>query len=141
MDYATVKDVLKSCPELSGLDEVSFATLFWRGEVMVMSPGDVIYQENTALDDTFGVLLSGDLQVAKDGIAIGEISGPQIFGEMAYFTASHARTATVQANSPDTTILKVQLSQEEMESPRFAALRKYLGLEAWDRFVITSQGI
>lgn len=141
MDYATVKDQMRNCPELAGVDENLFALLFWRGEVQTLPSGKAIYSENTPLDDTFCLLLSGCLQVEKSGKGVGEISGAQIFGEMAYFTTSHARTATVRAGSDDAQIFKIQMSQQELASPRFTPLRKYLGREAWDRFVISSQAL
>ncbi len=141
MDYATVKDQMRNCPELAGIDENLTALLFWRGEVQPLPAGEAIYSENTPLDDTFCLLLSGCLQVEKNGKTVGEISGPQVFGEMAYFTTSHARTATVRADSDAAEIFKIQLSQQELASPKFTPLRKYLGREAWDRFVISSQAL
>jgi hypothetical protein len=139
MNYELVKQCVKECPELVGMDEGSLATLFWRGKVQQLPLGDVIYEENTMLDDTFGVLLSGYLEVEKQGQALGQISGPQIFGEMAYFTSSHSRTATVRSGSEDTVVLKVQMGQAELAGPKFTTLRQFLGREAWDRFVSTTQ--
>lgn len=141
MDYTAIKDQMRSCPELLGIDESLTAILFWRGDVQTLPFGKPVYSENTPLDDTFCVLLSGSLEVEKNGAPVGEISGPQVFGEMAYFTSSHARTATVRAGSDKTTIFKIQLTQEELASPKFAPLRKYLGREAWDRFVTSSQAL
>lgn len=141
MEYTAVKTQIQSCPELLGIDENLTAILFWRGEDRNVPKGEAVYMENTHLDDTFCVLLSGSLQIEKGGALVGEISGPQIFGEMAYFTAAHTRTATVRAGSEETAILKIQLTQEELASPAFAPLRKYLGREAWSRFVTTSQAL
>ncbi len=139
MQYTDVKQCLKECPELTGLADESLAALLWRGEEQRVYQGDPIYLEETHLDDTFCILLSGTLQIEKNGSAIGAISGPQVFGEMAYFTASHSRTATVRAATPDTAILKIQLSPEELGDSRYQNLKRYLGREAWDRFVSSSQ--
>ena len=74
--------------------------------------------------------------------AIGEgQSEQQIFGEMAYFTSLHARTATVRVGSPEAVILKFQLTPAEFASAPFFGLKRYLGLQAWNRFVSNSQAL
>src|SRR5262249_32058983 len=134
-----VKQNLVRCPEISGLDEPSTSILFWHGTEENLKEGDVVYEDGANLDDTFCALLSGTLTVEKAGHSVGEIAANQIFGEMAYFTLAHSRTATVRVSSPEATILRVKLTQQELSTPRFSTLRKYLGLEAWDRFVSSSQ--
>jgi hypothetical protein len=141
MQYNDVKQCLMDCPELKGLTHDSMAALFWRGQEQRIYKGDPIYLEDMHLDDTFCLLLSGTLQIERNGVAIGQIFAPQVFGEMAYFTASHSRTATVRAASPDTAILRIKLSTEELGSPQFANFKHFLGREAWDRFVSTSQEV
>lgn len=141
MDYNDVKNSLLSCDDIDGLDETSRALLLWHATEEKLKEGTVIYAEDTALDDTFGVLLRGKLAVEKAGKLLGEISGNQVFGEMAYFTRLHSRTATVKAGSDGAAILRVKLSPQELSSPRFQQLKNVLGLEAWDRFVSSSQQI
>jgi CRP-like cAMP-binding protein len=102
---------------------------------VVFREGETIYEEGTRLDDTFCLLLSGELMVEKAGTLIGQISEGQIFGEMAFFSPEHARTATVRVGSAEATVLKIQLSPEELATARLSALKKFLGLRAWERFV------
>ena len=139
MEYNEVKQNLLKCPEITSLDEHSTSALFWHGSEETLQEGAVIYEDGASLDDTFCALLSGSLIVEKAGQPVGQITGNQIFGEMAYFTRAHSRTATVRVSSPEASVLRVKLSRSELDAPRFSALRKYLGLEAWDRFVSSSQ--
>jgi len=127
MEYTDVKQRFASCPDLTELDAGPSALLLWRSEEVVFREGETIYAEGTRLDNTFCLLLSGEL--------VGQISEGQIFGEMAFFAPQHARTATVRVSSPEATVLRIQLSPEELATHRLAALKKYLGLEAWERFV------
>ena len=139
MDYKDVKQILRRCPDLAGLDEAATAALFWLGEQQTLREGEVIYAEGDKLDNTFCLLLSGDLIVEKAGTIIGGVWEHQVFGEMAYFTRERERTATLRVGSTQAVILKFQLAPTELGSARFSTLRRYLGLHTWDRFVSTSQ--
>src|SRR5438477_13001839 len=103
MEYNDIKRSLRTCPDLAGLDEAAAAALLWRGEELTLEYGALIYEEGTALDNTFCLLLSGDLIVEKAGEIVGGILEQQLFGEMAYFTNRQARTATVRVGSPEAT--------------------------------------
>jgi CRP-like cAMP-binding protein len=139
MEYNDVKEALARSPDLVGLDEASRASLFWRGSEEILTRGKVVYTEGTQLDDTFCLLLSGDLLVQHGPQMLGRVSQRQIFGEMAYFTAARSRSATVRVGSLQATLLKIHLTEEELSSPRFSSLKKYLGQQAWDRFVSGTQ--
>lgn len=139
MEYDDFKRLLNESPELSGLDEASMAELFWRCHEESLPEGAVIYQEGAALDDTFGIVLSGDLIVEKGGSILGGILEQQMFGEMAYFTNQRQRTATIRVGSPTAVVLKIKLGSKELSSAHFAAVRTALGLQTWNRFVNTSQ--
>lgn len=139
MEYSNVKQSLATCPDLQPLDEASAAELLWRAEVLHCAEGEVIYAENTDLDHTFCLLLSGDLVVEHGGVITGGIAEQQVFGEMAYFTNHRMRTATVRVGSSQAVILKFHMTPAELDSPRLAALRRCLFLRTWDRFVSTSQ--
>jgi hypothetical protein len=139
MEHNDLKQVLLSCADLAGLDEAAVALLLWRAEQLTLPAGTTIYAEGAMFDDSFCLLLSGYLSIDRSGVALGEISDRQIFGEMAYFTSLHARTATVRVNSAEAVILKFQMSPAEFASPPFSVLKRYLGLQAWDRFVSNSQ--
>jgi cyclic nucleotide-binding protein len=139
MQHNEIKQRFVECPELAGLDEIAAASLFWSGDQQTLEAGAVIYAEGDRLDGTFCLLLSGNLAVEKAGMVVGEVLERQIFGEMAYFTNPHSRTATVRVASPQALILKMQLAPAELGNARLTALKRYLGLQAWDRFVNTSQ--
>ena len=135
MEYTDVKQRFSRCPDLTELDPGPTALLLWRSEEAAYREGETIYQEGTKLDNTFCLLLSGELLVEKGGRLVGQVSEGQIFGEMAFFAPQHARTATVRVGSLEATVLRIQLSPEELATTRLSALKKYLGLEAWERFV------
>jgi hypothetical protein len=135
MEYNEVRTTFIECPDLAGVDEESKAFLLLRGQEMVFPENEVIYAEGTKLDDTFCLLLNGYLKIEKGGALVGEITEPHIFGEMAYFSPLHLRSAAVRVGSPNTSVLKIQLTLEELDSARFVVLKNYLGLKAWDRFV------
>jgi hypothetical protein len=141
MEHSELRQFLMTCPDLAELDEASVASLFWRAEPQALEEGGVIYAEGTALDETFCLLISGALVIELAGVPVGEVMEQQIFGEMAYFTSLHTRTATVRVSSPQALFLKIQLTREELGSAPFRTLKRYLGLEAWDRFVSGSQSI
>jgi hypothetical protein len=139
MEYNEFRDKLNESPELAGLDDAVASGLFWRREELTLSEGAVIYQQGAPLDFTFGLLVSGDLIVEKDGLILGGVFEHQVFGEMAYFTNERTRTATIRVGSPQALVLKFTLTSEELSSPPFATLRTALELQTWNRFVNTSQ--
>lgn len=141
MEYTDVKQILKNCADLHGLDEGSLAILLWRGEESSLNTGAIIYAEGTPLDSTFCVLLSGDLVIEKAGTPIGNFSGQRVFGEMAYLTSNKMRTATARVSSPVAVVLKICMTPAELGSPQFSALKKHFGLRTWDRFVSDSQSL
>jgi len=138
MQHDDLKKVLLGCPDLAGLDESSVALLLWRAQQITVPAGTAIYAEGSAFDDTFCLLLSGYLSVERAGVALGEITEQQIFGEMAYFTSLPARTATVRVVSEEAVLLKFQLTSSEFAGPAFVFLKRFLGLQAWHRFVSNS---
>jgi hypothetical protein len=135
MEYNEVKQRLIAGQELASLDEAAAAALFWRGEEQTLEEGAVIYAEDQRLDHTFCLLLSGYLLVEKGGDVVGELAEGQIFGEMAYFTSQHTRTATVRVGSSQAVVLKFRLTPGELGSARLSGLRNYLDRRTWDRFV------
>ena len=139
MQHNDVKQYVANCPDLAGLDETSLACLFWRGEEVQLGPDAVLYTQGAALDDTFCLLISGELFVEIGGRRAGKVEKNQLFGEMAYFVNKQARTATVRAGSLGAVILKIRLSGNELAEASFAGLKSYLGIQAWDRFVSNSQ--
>ena len=138
MEYNQVKQSFMECDDLAVLDDASKAVLFWRGIEKTFRAGDLIYTEGAKLDNTFCLWLSGDLVVEEAGKALGQISSPRIFGEMAFFSQSHPRLATIRVAWPQAAVLELRLNPEEL-SGQFSGLRKNLGVKAWERFVSGSQ--
>lgn len=141
MEYNDVKRCLLERSDLASLDESTAAALLWRGQAQTLEEGEIIFAEGTTLDDTFCLLLSGDLVVEKDMQAIGGIGEGEIFGEMAYFTNRKVRTATVRVGSPQAVVLRFQLTPGELAEARFCSLRRSLALQTWQKFVSASQGL
>lgn len=139
MEHNDVKQVLLDCADLAGLNESSQALLLWRAEQLTFTAGTAVYAEGAPIDDTFCLLLAGYLSIERAGVVLGEISDRHIFGEMAYFTSLHSRTATVRVTSPEAVILRFKLTPAEFSSPPFSVLKRYLGLQAWHRFVSNSE--
>jgi len=139
MQYNDIKQYIASCPDLAVLDDASRAFLLWRGEEVHLEPGAVLYSEGSTLDDTFCLLLSGELLIEIGGTMVGQVPENQLLGEMAYFIKQRARTATIRAGSLGALVLKIRLTGAELGAPRFTGLKKYLGTQAWDRFVSNSQ--
>jgi len=140
MEYNDVKQCVLGCPDLAGLPESATAGLFLHCEVQTLAEGEIIYAEGAMLDNTFCVVVSGDLVVERAAEVVGGILQGEIFGEMAYFTNRKARTATVYVGSPQAVVLRFQLTPGELATARFSDLRKLLGLQTWEKFVSASQG-
>jgi hypothetical protein len=139
MEHNDAKQVLLDCADFADLDESSQALLLWRAQQLTLSAGAAVYTEGAPTDDTFCLLLTGCLSIERAGVVVGEISDRHIFGEMAYFTSLHSRTATVRVASPEAVILRFKLTPAEFSSPPFFVLKRYLGLQAWHRFVNNSE--
>src|ERR1051325_399532 len=133
MEYSDVKQLVRGCPDLKGFDEGVISLLFWRGEERSLKPGAIVYAEDTQLDDTFCLLLSGDLAVEKHGRVVGQTTDAQLFGEMPYFAPLHRRPATVRAGARPATILQIQLSREELASPPFSSMKRQLGVRSEEK--------
>ena len=134
MDYNDVKQLLKECPELAGIDDPSAASLFWHAEEQTLELGDIIYWEGVKLDNTFGLLLSGALAVEQGGETVGSVAEHHVFGEMAYFSQQRTRNATIRVVSPSAIILKFDLSPAALGSVTFSSLRRCLARQTVSRF-------
>lgn len=141
MNFNEVKKIFNACPDLAGIDEISRALLFWRAEYQTVQSGTNIYTENTPLDDSFCLLLSGTILVERAWKVLGQIKGPHLFGEMAYFTRLQERTATIRAGSAEVHLLRFHISTEELADSSLADLKKFLGVQAWERFVNSTQRV
>jgi hypothetical protein len=139
MQHDDVNKHFASCPDLASLDEATRAFLLSRGQELRLNPRATLYFEGSALDDTFCLLLSGELVVEIGGKRVGKVPTNQLFGEMAYFIKDKTRMATIRAGSMGAFVLRIVLTEAELSSPRFAGLKMFLGAQAWDTFVSNSQ--
>jgi hypothetical protein len=139
MQHSDFKQHIANCPDLAVLDEAARGFLLWRGEELHVEPGTILYSEGASLDDTFCILISGELVIEIGGAVIGRVPENQLFGEMAYFIKEKSRTATIRAGELGALVLKIRLTGAELGTPCFLGLKSYLGTRAWDRFVSNSQ--
>jgi CRP-like cAMP-binding protein len=139
MQQNDFQQLIRNCPDLAVLDDAAREFLSSRCEKIHLQPGIILYSEGAMLDNTFCLLLLGDLLVEAHGSSFGHIQENQLFGEMAYFTHQKTRTATVRAGSSAVLILKFQLTQAELSAAPFMTLKQNLGAQAWGRFVGDSQ--
>ena len=140
MDFNEVQTLFRASPDLEGLDTVSRGTLLLRGECRSFPAGKNIYTERAPLDDSFCLLLSGTVLIERAWKVLAQTKEHRIFGEMAYFTHGKERTATVRAVTDTVEVLVFHLSSEDLASKHFSELKKFLGVQAWERFVSSSQG-
>jgi CRP-like cAMP-binding protein len=139
MDFNKVITIFSGSADLAGLDASSRGTLLLRGECLSYPAGKNIYTEGAALDDSFCLLLSGTVLIERAWKVLAQTKEHRIFGEMAYFTHGKARTATVRALSDPTVVLRFRLPADDLASKHFSELKKFLGVQAWERFVSSSQ--
>jgi CRP-like cAMP-binding protein len=139
MQHNDIKQYFADCPDLASLDDASRAFLLSRGQEVQLKPGAVLYSEGTTLDDTFCLLLSGELLLEIGGKRVGHIPKNELFGEMAYFIQDKKRSATIIAGSLGAFVLKIRLTRAELGTPGFTGLKAFLGAQAWERFVSNSQ--
>jgi len=139
MEFNQVKKIFSHSPDLTGLDATSLGTLLLRGECQSFPGGKNIYTEGAPLDDSFCLLLEGAVLIERSWKVLAQTREPRIFGEMAYFTHGNGRTATVRAVSDPVVVLRFQLSADDLASEHFSGLKKFLGVQAWERFVSSSQ--
>jgi len=139
MPQNDVQQCITNCPDLASLDEASQKFLLARGEEIQLNPGAILYSEGAMLDDTFCLLLTGELLLEIGGKRVGRVPKNELFGEMAYFLSEKKRTATIRAGSMGAFVLRIRLTRDELGAPAFIALKTYLGAQAWERFVSNSQ--
>jgi hypothetical protein len=138
MEYELVKDRLQDCVILQDLKESTRAILFLRGRERVFSTGDTVYAQGAMADDSFCVLLEGDLDIVDNGIVIRTITGPELLGEAAFFTLDKERTCTVRVASATATFLFFELDPAELRTPLYADLVDRMGKRAWATVVHTN---
>jgi len=126
MNYNDMMQRINECPDLAGIGPALAENLFWRAENQRLGEGEVIYRRGAGLDNTFAVLLSGELAVERAGETVGTVNEHQVFGEMAYFSQFRSRNATIRVSSNGAAILKFRVSPVELGSQGLYPLRRRL---------------
>ena len=67
MEFQEARNALSSSSLLAGLPEHTLAELLWTADEHTLNKGEVVFEENSPLDDTFAVLVTGKLEVSQQG--------------------------------------------------------------------------
>ncbi len=112
--------------------------LLWVGMPRSVQAGEKLFEQG-AHDENLGcVLLTGQVDVTRDGELLEKLHAPELLGEILQFTSDKIRTATVKAAAP-CSILAFDWSKFGAESVKFyneseQALFKHLLTQcAWQR--------
>ena len=120
---------------MQALDEGLLALLVWRAREQNSHAGQRIYTEGTPCDNTFGLLLDGELNISQRGTSIRTLSEPALFGEVGFFESRNMRTATVEVSSPTATYLLFEVDPTDLKSGPLQPLGKWLASQAWTTVV------
>ena len=134
MEYAAVKDAMKSCPGLTELDDATLAELLWIAKDKTLLRGRTLYKQGEAADGSFCILVAGSLNVFVDGQMVADVWPPLLLGESAFATTAHTRGATLQVSSDSATILEVRPSEDLL-----GRLSKMFSEMAWDRWLMVTR--
>ncbi len=102
---------IQAFSELPALDLVSGGAAWRQRELAVSEP---LWEEGDAADG-LAVLVSGELQVERQGVTVGKVQAGEIIGEASAFLKAHVRTVTLRAASPSRVLL---LSGEKLQAMR-----------------------
>jgi CRP-like cAMP-binding protein len=91
-------DLLKRAPLFSGCSKAELEELALGADELAVREGEVLTREGDRGREFF-VLVSGSVDVSKDGKTIAELGAGDWFGEIALL-AGLPRTATVTASTP-----------------------------------------
>ena len=108
------------------------------GELLSVGPGEQLLHEGDVGGEQGYILLSGDVEVSREGGGALTLSAPATLGEMQQLNPSSVRTATVKT-ATECDVLKFNWTMLYMESARLdddAQRQLQDGIEhiVWDRF-------
>lgn len=142
-DDATMPDELRQIPFLGSFSEEHLNNVLNASTVLVCEPGDPVVTEGAEATRIF-ILLSGELEVVKDGDILTVLSSiGDIFGELAVLE-DETRSATVVARTKaiclavDQKFLEHMMPKEENAS-FYAALYEFITKLLARRLVVTSE--
>ncbi len=123
-DHERAKDVVEyvlNVPFFNNFKRDQVEKLLASSHIQKAAAGDVVVAEGE-VDDTFYVVLSGCLNIIRDGVEVAKVSVGECFGEMAYI-GRQPRIATVTA---DTECVLIKISAALLErAPGPIQLRFY----------------
>lgn len=112
-----------SCPLCKGLTEAQVESLFELCEVREVAAGARLFVESQPADCLF-VVLSGDVEISREGKVLAEVGPGAALGELAIFRAAPKRSATATAINPVTTLrLSGPQFQKRLAADDVAALK------------------
>ena len=95
--FEDIIDLLRQVPFFHNFTREQIESLGLAGCIIKM-PQDAVIVTEGDIDDTFYVLLKGEVRIRKDGEVIATVQAGECFGEMAYI-AGQARNATATTAS------------------------------------------
>lgn len=142
-DHGAVPDALRSVPFLGSFSDDQLDDVLDSSSYLQCEPGDVIIEEG-AIDSRIYILLSGTLDVCKEGKVLTTISrAGEVFGELAVVNQDR-RSASVVAQSQVVCLAVDQKFLQDIkprdEFPAFyAALYEFIARVTAGRLEITSR--
>jgi CRP-like cAMP-binding protein len=126
MDFEAVRNAIIENQYLRELTDETQGMLLRYANLRKAEKDYEIYSEGDEMDSTFCLLLDGELSVRQGGEEIGKVEEWEIFGEVAFFTKTSTRSATVAVESDEAIWVKWKISREELEGGTFDDLKRVL---------------
>ena len=126
MDFNTVRSAILENQYFRQLTPQTQGLLLRNANLRTAEKGYIIYQEGESLDDTFCLLLEGELLVKKDGAEIGEVDPWELFGETAFFTKLPSRSASIVVDTSEAIWAKWKITRDDLNDTMFQDLKRVL---------------
>ncbi len=128
MEASEIKDIAKKCVIFETLDDEEFDLLLFYGEQKDLPSAATIYTTGEPADGTFGLILSGAVEiVAQTGRKIRTMGPSEIIGEIGATSPQNKRTITARTLEP-TLMMEWEIKHI---GTRWPALLKKLKDQAW----------
>jgi CRP-like cAMP-binding protein len=101
LDFAVIRDAVKTCETFDGFDDTRLGFLLMTCQTMAFRAGKVIYAKGEEARKTFCLIVSGTVSIVSEADKVLESIGPgDIIGEIGTISPQSKRTITVQAGGP-----------------------------------------